>query len=126
MDKAISLSESAPARDQTDAASTNRATPARDQAQPKYSSTLAQTFPSVICVLSPGYLLGSLCAYDLNPQELGCQLVCHICHQTSKQILDPFLATRCVRAFRGESIKVSSHSYYEACCLAVFRLNHIN
>ncbi len=61
-DKAICPSESAPARDQTDVASTNPASPAPARARSKYSSMLAQTFPSAISAPAPEHLSDSLCA----------------------------------------------------------------
>src|SRR5206468_608396 len=48
MGKGIYLAESAPARDQMDAVSTNRATPAFVRARSKYSSSSVQTFPLAI------------------------------------------------------------------------------
>src|SRR5262249_4501801 len=46
-----------------DDVSTDRATPARAQAQPKCSSSSGQTFPWATCVLPREYLVDSLCAY---------------------------------------------------------------
>src|SRR5206468_11460390 len=51
-DKASCLSESSPARDQTDASSPNRASPADDRARSKCSSSCGQTFPLATSVRS--------------------------------------------------------------------------
>src|SRR5207245_9613483 len=64
-DKAIYVSESAPARDQTDAALPDPATPVHARVQSRYSSTPAQTFPSAICVPALEHLSDSLCAYEI-------------------------------------------------------------